>query len=479
MKARVFALILVISGISQTLLAVDVSYEGYFRARGNYYYDLDLNRDNPNSPNSRAFTDFRFRLNPTFYITDKVRIRSSLNFFDGVLGDKPFRASPYSNPATAYNHNWDPNEIETGTLGRPISSLSQTSYGGYYTPDGLVETTDLKAIDLRRVWAEIDLPYGTVKVGRMPFQLGMGIYANAGDDPDQEFGSTRDRIIFDTAFGPYYVRPGLGWLVEGALDQSADDFMEYFFQFGRKLENQEISIYLAYNNQSNYRPDTTVTTGTLVDRGTHYWSFDFSAQNQFEPVNLMGELALFSGRAVGKELLAINAAGRAEWNFKPSTVTTEIGYSSGTDAADANAGDLKTIPFNRDYNISLLLFEEAIPGGKNSRTNAGTLDTTPSAPHSGAISNVIYARLRWDYDVAPFFQPSINIVVPYAAKKPAGGSGKLYGIEYDFITKWPIGQHFIGDLSFGHLIPGTFYDNFSNGKSHSALVFRGGITAKF
>ncbi|MDB5036864.1 MAG: hypothetical protein JWQ35_392 [Bacteriovoracaceae bacterium] len=477
----IFALSLITLAVFTTAfptLAVDVTYDGYFRTRGNYFYDLALNRDQ--SPATRAYTDMRFRLNPSFIITDKFRVKTSLNFMDGILGDNPFRSSSYNNPAASYDRTIDPSQTET-KIGRPISDLSTSTYGGVYAPDGLIQSTALTPIRLRRAWAEFDLPYGTLKVGRMPFDLGMGIYATAGDGVDQEVGTTRDRIVFDTAFGPYYLRPGIGWLVEGALDQSADDFIEYFFQFGRKTDIQNISFYLGYNNQSNYRPDATVTTAIdpLVNRGTHYWSFDFYAQNQFEHVNLQTEVALFSGRVVGFDTLAINAAARADWNVKPLTLLTEVGFSSGTDAGDSANGDLKTVPFNRDYNVSLILFEEAIPGGKNTKNAAGAADTTPTAPHSGAISNALYARLRLGYDVSSFFQPAINILVPYAAKEPAGGSSKFYGIEYDLITDWPNSHYLTANLSFGHFIPGEFYDNFSSGKSHSALLIRGGVTAKF
>jgi hypothetical protein len=44
--------------------ALDVGYDGYFRSRGNFQYNLDLDRDQGSA--IRGFTDIRFRLNPTF-----------------------------------------------------------------------------------------------------------------------------------------------------------------------------------------------------------------------------------------------------------------------------------------------------------------------------------------------------------------------------------------------------------------------------
>lgn len=458
------------------LYAVDVAWDGYARTRMNYFYNLDLNRDE--SPNTRAYTDMRFRLNPSFYVTDKFRVLSSLNLLDGNLGDNPLHSGPYTNPAQSQNRVLNYNESES-TLGKSISSLSSSSRGGIYVPDAMVETTDLTPLQVRRVWMEFDSDFGTLKVGRMPFQLGMGIFANAGDDVDQEVGSTRDRIEFDTAMGPYYIRPGLGWTHEGGLDYGADDVLDFYFYFGRKMDAQDISMYLSYTNQSNYRSSDIDTTSPYYNRGSHFWTFDFYLQNQFSWANLMAEVMLMSGNIAGHDLLAINAAGRAEWAPKQWKILTELGFSSGTDSGDAAAGDIKSVPFNRDYNVAMILFEEALPGGPSLKKSSGTADSTPTAPHSGAISNAIYARAKFSYEVASFFNPQVNLVVPYAHRNPIGGTGKLYGLEYDLITLWPFGRYFTGELSFAHFIPMDYYDDFSSTKNHSALLLRAGLSAKF
>ncbi len=451
-----------------SVFAVDVAWEGYVRSRGNYFYNLDLNRDS--GPNNKAYTDLRIRLNPSFFVTDKFRIKTSLNFLDGTLGDNPSRVTAYSNPAQSPEPLLSHNNTELN-IGRSISALSSSSRGGILVPDGYIETTDLTPLQVRRAWAEFDLPYGTLKLGRMPHEIGMGIYANAGDEVDQEVGTTRDRILFDTAFGPYYVRPGIGWLTEGALERGADDFIEYFFHFGRKTENEDISIYLSYNNQGNYRSNDVTNKSEYFDRGSHYWVFDFYAQHKFELVDLRAEVVLFSGRAVGKELLAVNTAAKANWMLGKLNLLTEAGFSSGTDESNLANNEIKTVAFNRDYNVALILFEEALPSSLS--------DGVATAPHSGAISNAAYGRLKFSFDVAPFFNPQLNIVVPVSHKSPIGGAGHIYGGEYDLITLWPINNYFTADFSFGHFIPIEYYEDFTNNKNHSALLFRGGITAKF
>jgi hypothetical protein len=464
----------IILGINSNAKAVDVTYEGYFRSRGNFHYNLDLDR--ATQAKIRAFTDLRFRLNPTFLLTDKFRVYTSLNFVDGYLGSNPHRYSAYANPAQAHNRLLDNSETET-VIGAPGSTVSDSSTGGIYLADGSVETTGLSPIQLRRAWAELDFAYGTLKVGRMPHDLGLGIFANAGDNPDQEEGTTRDRIVFDTSFGPYYMRPGIGWLIEGAFDDSADDFMEYFFNFGRKSENQNLSMYISFNTQNKYTPSGFTSTSNLVTRGTSYWGFDFFAQNKFSNVTLDTEVALYSGKIMGRDLLAINAVARSTFDAKPFGITLEGGFSSGTSAEDMTAGNLRTVSFSRDYNVSLIVFEEALPGGSYTKSSTGTITSVPTAPHAGAISNAFYPRVRIDYDVAPFFKPAVNLITPFAAQLPSGVSGRFYGIEYDIMTFWPINRYFTGEFSFGHFLPGSFYDQVS--ASHSTVLVRAGMVAKF
>ncbi len=455
--------------------AVDVTYNGYFRSRGNYQYNLDLDRSN--SPNIRAFTDFRFRLDPSFFITDKIRIRSSLNFLDGHLGDQPYRVNPHNNPAQSHNRLLGLADSEA-LVGK--STNPQSSYGGIYAADGAVQSSGLTPIQLRRAWAEIEIPFGLIKAGRMPNHFGMGLFANAGDEPYQEVGSSRDRIAFETAFGPYYVQPGVGWLYEGYLDQSADDVYEYFLIFGRKTEREDLGFYLSYQSQDSAGatdPNGVATNGSVGGLDTSYWAFDFYGMGKFELATLMGEVVLFSGKFLGRDLLALNSAVRADWNLGKWKLLNEVGYSSGTSDSDVTNNEIKTFAFSRDYDIALIIFEEALPGGPSLKNSSGAESGSASAPHSGAVANAVYARLRFGYDVADFFQPYVNVVLPYAMNQAGGAGGKFYGVEYDLMTLWPINPHWEAEFSFGHLIPGSFYDQVS--KSQSAVLMRLGITAKF
>lgn len=473
MKSRFFLCFGLIL-FSFQVLAVDVSWEGYFRTRGNFQYNLDLNRDQ--KPNTRNYTDIRFRLNPTFYVTDKIRIKSSWNILNGYLGDNPLRTMPYNNPARAYDSQLDPTESNTssGSMGRTSTDTTYKLEGGATAPDAAFSSQGYAPIYMRRAWAEIDVTFGTIKAGRMPNDFGLGIFANAGDGIDQDVGSSRDRVLFETAFGDYYAIPGAGWLYEGALDQAADDFYEYFLIFGRKAEDQHVAFYLSYNGQGSARD---ASNGSLINTETAYWAFDFFAQDRFSIAKLAAELALFSGKYAGKDLIAINAVARADWDLGKISVRTEAGYSSGTKDADSTANEIKTYAFSRDYDVAMLMFNEALPGGKNLKNSSGTYVASVTSPRSGAISNAIYARFNMDYQATTYFHPGVNVVSAMNAVKSQGAGGRWYGFEYDLVTYWPMNPHWTGELSFGHFVPGPVYDHVS--KAQSALVFKGGITAHF
>lgn len=452
--------------------AVGVAYKGYFRTRGNFHYNLDLDRSK--NPEIRGYTDFRFRLDPSFLITDKVRIHTSWNLIDAVLGGDAFRGVAHSNPALRKDSLLG--SEDASEIGRAIPSDQKSSwvYGGAYAPDAAVRTTDLRPIQLRRAWAEVETPYGVFKAGRMPFDFGLGIYGNAGDEIDQEIGSTRDRISFETAFGPYYLEPGVSWFYEGSLDHPQDDAFEYFFLLGRKVESNHVALYLGYYAQDEALD--VATNGDLVTENSSYWVVDLYVEQLISNFKLQLEGVLYAGTFLGRDLFAINAAARGTWQKQAFSLLGEAGFSSGTSEDNIKENKIRTYAFNRDYNISYLIFEEALPGGK-SLPGETELETRSTSPHSGAISNAVYGRFKLGYKVTDFFHPYLNVVVPVALQDAPKAGGHFYGVEYDVITLWPFQRYLAGELTFAHFIPGSFYNDVS--KKHHTFLIRAGMNLIF
>jgi hypothetical protein len=135
----------------------------------------------------------RFRLMPSVSYGKIAKLQMQLDGMDDVL--------------------WGDNN---GLSSAPLFATETTN-------QGFLGDDQVASIQLKRVWAEFNVPVGLMRVGRMPSHWGMGLLANGGGtghiDPttpvgeprrkvldhffpddfgDKHFGSTADRILFVT-----------------------------------------------------------------------------------------------------------------------------------------------------------------------------------------------------------------------------------------------------------------------------------------
>ncbi len=154
---------------------------GYFRFRYDLFVRLGLNQGldpmgyslfprfvtNPDASGTQSDANMRFRLDPTFNVSEEIRIRATLDFLDNViLGSTP--------------------------AGPPRNDIDFTSSSQNSPMPGV--NTFANALAVKRVWAEVQTPIGLISFGRMPSQWGMGIYAHAGNGLDDDLGDNVDRI---------------------------------------------------------------------------------------------------------------------------------------------------------------------------------------------------------------------------------------------------------------------------------------------
>jgi uncharacterized protein (TIGR04551 family) len=159
---------------------------GYYRFRWDLYSNFGMDRYVPgtdtaifpppilSSTGTQTSGNMRFRFDPTFNISEEIRLRSTIDLLDNVV----FGSNPYLGTRNSI-------DFTTG------SQVSPTYNANYWT----------NAINITRVWAEVQTPVGLLSFGRMPSQWGMGILANAGNGLDQDQGDSVDRIQFAIPFG--------------------------------------------------------------------------------------------------------------------------------------------------------------------------------------------------------------------------------------------------------------------------------------
>ena len=120
--------------------------------------------------------NLRLRLEPTFNVTDTVRVMAQVDAFDNTfMGSTPDslvfgdRSATDAAAAPSLYTTQDPPEI------------GQNGYSS--------------SVRAKRAWAEVDSEFGSVRFGRMPWHFGRGIAFNAGACPDCDGGTTVDRIM--------------------------------------------------------------------------------------------------------------------------------------------------------------------------------------------------------------------------------------------------------------------------------------------
>ena len=153
---------------------------GYWRMRGDMFRRADLDRGPdaanqqlfPRSPSSDNLSagNMRLRLNPVLRLSDQLTLHGQFDALDNVLMGSAPLVEPYFD----------------GTTGAQL----------------LTNRVRGEAVQVKRVWAEVETPVGQLAFGRMGLHWGEGLLYNDGNCLDCDYGTTFDRIQLKT--GPFF-----------------------------------------------------------------------------------------------------------------------------------------------------------------------------------------------------------------------------------------------------------------------------------
>jgi len=462
--------------------------DGFFRVRPNLFYKFDLGKTRETSlfptrsetENTQAGANMRVRLEPTFNVSEEVRLKLQADLLDNfLLGSTPDLT------------------LDGGRNVFGIFSESQDSSASAAAAlrDSLV---------VKRAYGEVSTPVGILRFGRMGSHWGLGMLRNDGNCLDCDFGDNVDRIQFVTEpLSGFYVTPMVDFNDEGRTSQivtgdaqreafdlsNADDSHSYVLAIARRDTDQQVKDKLE-NNQGvlNYGLHFTYRTqrwefvtpeddaGTPnVDESTQigfvprdatlyvpdlwlryeermfrielelaaiYGSINNRAlavegpgQNQSLRVLqfggvLQGEYKMLNGDLhLGLELGVASgdkAAGFGNFQRRESQVTCDAGGCGGDNA-------IRNFRFNRAYRVDLILWRELI----------------------GGLTDAAYLKPSVKYSLADGFDLFGGVVYSqalYAQSTPSTVSRSL-GLEVDLGARYETEDGFVAGLNWGILFP--------------------------
>ncbi len=408
-KAKWLIMFLLALSMAAPTIAVELTLGGFpsfmrTRARfiGNATFISALSNTNAkqlgfNDNNDNIFfADTTLRLTPQLVLSDAVTIRAQLNVFD--------------------NNIWGGATSEfvggRSTVINSSLSFSDRFRGALLTGPGAID--DPGFFNVRMLHADIVLPHnlGFLRIGRQPFDWGIGILANGGWDPYSDLGFVLDRFLYLKSFAAgsssltfvfvtdrftqgnsVVAGGGDGWdggavaLIFNNPNVMGTNFTlgGYVFPYISQtnltlgLGSTPAAPPLGGTAVSGIDLDRLTLFSGLLDIKTDLWRLVGEFQAWQGEINFQGT-GIGDGFDVDIDLSWIWAA-RAEvypgWPLK--IVAAEFGWAQGDNANTGSlTGNGSGLMFNPAYNIDNLLFKHMIPN---------------LYQQEGSVINAYYARL--------------------------------------------------------------------------------------
>ena len=486
---------------------------GDFGFRGGAEYRAQLVYVNPislNTENARetSWIEHRLRLDAGADWRDKIRIVFSTDVLDGVLwGDNgAYGGTPSSNAGThvdAKNPNVTAPCVGLRSGGDP---LNPQSYG--YT------VCSAEVFTVRKLYGDVVLPFGLLRVGRQPVNIGTGVQAADGDGRANRFGVADhgnyvDRILFATKPLEALKPPNL-------RSTSANDGLILAFAYDRLVTSDPQDLGAAVNQWDTalrfLLPHHGIVRDLLVS-GYHAYRWDALYSSHIHALGLraythLGDFQLgfdvstnlgttqeisaaykviTNDPVVDQPVRSVGARAVARYDRRLFTLYMEGDYASGNDDPEARA-PLTQFTWAEDTNVGLLLFKRTL-AFQSARSSAAGVEIlqrlgAQSFPAqvvatNGAFTNALAAFPQIDVRplpglllrggvlvaVAPALVidpiaslqkratgiPIQDALVNFAGGKPA----RFYGTELDGRIQYRFLDHFLIDLEGAILFPGA------------------------
>ncbi|MCY3985427.1 MAG: hypothetical protein OXF23_00050 [Candidatus Dadabacteria bacterium] len=458
-QARWLIIFFAVLGMSVPSLAIEWSLGGfpsYMRTRGRVMDNVTAGDEG-----RIHVVDTTLRLTPQIGLSDAVTVRAQVDVASNMI---------WGGVTSGFFGGGDGNVIGDSVV---LSDLrpSDRFRGAILTGPKAVDD-DFGYFNVRMLHADVVLPnnLGFVRVGRQPFDWGLGILANGGHDPHSDLGFVVDRVLWLKSFpagaGTFTLVLVSDIFSNGASLFAGDTGVGYDVLAAAGIYNQQMGdinvtvggYAFPYLHQNNIfyavAEDGTVNDGLDVDRTSLYsgllvlkaasWSFTYEVQ-AFGG----GSLDLADGSTFVDFDYAFDMAARLElmpsMMAQVSTIGLEAGWAQGDDGSTAGTIEGNALPFSPAYNVDNLLFKHVIP----------TIYDI-----EGSVINAIYAKLYANMRLSENLGFTPQVLMAWNDETNAHSAFDSNGVQYDAdageVEKY-LGTEIEGTLSWT-LHPGVNLD---------------------
>lgn len=394
-QARWLIIFFAVLGMSVPSFAIDWSLGGfpsYMRTRAR----VIGNATAVNNGDTISFVDTTLRITPQLSLSDAVTVRAQVDVANNMV---------WGGVTSGFFGDGD--SVVLSDL-RPGDRFRGAVLTGNKVGDESAIDEGFGFFSVRMLHADIVLPnnLGFVRVGRQPFDWGLGILANGGHDPHSDLGFVVDRLLWLKSFpagaGTFTLVLVSDVFSNGASLFAGETGVGYDILAAAGIYNQQMGDvnvtvgaygfpYLHQNNifspAEGWDVDrTSLYAGMLVLKAAN-WSLTYEVQ-VFGGGELDTPLGVDGANFPLDLEYAFDMAGRLE--FYPSTVAQvsaigiEAGWAQGDEAGTPEV-EGNALPFSAAYNVDNLLFKHVIPTIYNIE---------------GSVINAIYARAYANMSIA-------------------------------------------------------------------------------
>jgi hypothetical protein len=376
-----------------------------------------------------AFVEHRLRVDPVWVLSPRLRLIGSADLLTGLIGgqttDVLFAADA------------------------PRSTL-----------DGL-KTASARQLFLEyRFLGTPDKPGGAIRAGLQTSQFGNGLLSNNGEGDEQDwglkrFGDQSFRLLIGSR--PIAIatkgKIGLPFQLVLAGDIVRNDNLANIDNGDKAFQGVvalqyltnafEVGLYGAIRHQTAAIDESDldaegldVVVSDLFLKG-HYKSKNLTLNYTAEGAVVQGTTTLNRSEDFpnGTEILQAGALVRLGLTKKTNTIEFEGGYTSGD--SNPQDGTVTNFSMNRDYNVSLILFEEVLAAqtarDSSRAQDPATVGIPPDGvellPTNGAVTNAAYGKVTWRYEpnkdlkvvgTLLYAHATADLVAPFASFENGG-----------------------------------------------------------